>query len=144
VTLSSTWNNNLWGKTDFRGDTTHFSKWGTGSTSSTTAASAWQLADDKFQTFTRGNTTAPDSTWHAQAWRLTSALDSLRFKFVKDQTYYGQAGHRFWLKGSTASTLANEWNDGSASFMFESETDAATSTLMGAVSVVATLAYTMF
>lgn len=72
---------------------------------------------------------------HAQGWRLASALDSLRFKFVENQDYWGCVGHKWWSASGTAGKTAptNSGDSGMVSFRF----DGAYATTLG-LSVVAT------
>jgi hypothetical protein len=97
------------------------------------------MSDEKLQTSFQGNATA-NGKWHSQVYRLASAVDSLKFKFVPEQTYHWQAGHRWWPKGANSTTVAaSALNSDYLSFMF----DGATHTLYGA-GAIALVALTVF
>jgi hypothetical protein len=74
-----------------------------------------------------------------QVWRLASAVDSLKFKFVPDQVYYFQAGHRYWAKGATAAAT-QVGNSEYLSFKF----DGATSTILGYAALATSIVVSMF
>lgn len=74
-----------------------------------------------------------------QVWRLASALDSLKFKFVPGTTYSGQAGHRFWAKGATAAASSYQ-NSQKVEFQF----DGAASTLLGFSAVASAIVLSLF
>ena len=74
-----------------------------------------------------------------QVWRLASAVDSLKFKFVPDQAYYFQAGHRYWAKGNTAAATQSG-NSEYLSFQF----DGATFTILGYAALATSIAVSMF
>ena len=99
VTLKT--NKNSWGKTNLKKDTQVYTSFGGVESVNTNSSSAWQLSDESLQTFTAGNGTTP-GVWSVSVWRLASAVDSLKFKFVPQQTYYFQAGHRFWAAKNVA------------------------------------------
>jgi hypothetical protein len=74
-----------------------------------------------------------------QVWRLASAVDSLKFKFVPDQVYYFQAGHRYWAKGATAAATQSG-NSEYLSFKF----DGAASTILGFATIATSIVVSMF
>jgi len=94
-------NKNSWGKRNFKTDTSVYTSFGGADAVNTNTSSAWQLSEASLQTFTAGNATTPGN-WHVSVWRLASAVDSLKFKFVPDQVYYAQAGHRYWAAKNVA------------------------------------------
>lgn len=104
----------------------------------TVSEDPWQPADAKLQTMTEGVDGEPH-VLHTQAWRLASAVDSLRFKFLPNHDYYGCAGHKFW-KDNTRDALSTQSGDsGMVKFMF----DGASATVVGAAAV-ATAALAFF
>jgi hypothetical protein len=88
--------------------------------------------------FSAGNATT-SGHWGVQVWRLASAVDSLKFKFVPDQAYYFQAGHRYWAKGNTAAATQSG-NSEYLSFQF----DGATSTILGLGALASSIVVSMF
>jgi hypothetical protein len=57
--------------------------------------------------FSAGNATEPGH-WGVQVFRLASAVDSLKFKFVPGTVYYFQAGHRYWATAKTTTPQGNQ------------------------------------
>lgn len=100
-------------------------------------ASPWQLADSALQTYTAPNETH-SGTWSLQTWRVASAVDTLRFKFVPNKVYYGHAGHKFWRNGADSTKPPTQSGyTGTISFQF----DGATATYLGLSAVVTALAF---
>ena len=88
--------------------------------------------------FSAGNATA-SGHWGVKLWRLASAVDSLKFKFVPDQAYYFQAGHRCWVRGGGAAATQSG-NSEYLSFQF----DGATSTILGLGALASSIVVSMF
>lgn len=131
-------NKNSWGKKRFTGDNQFYTSFGGVDAVNTNSSSAWQLSEQSLQTFTAANGTTP-GVWSVSVWRLASAVDSLKFKFVPDQEYYFQAGTRFWAAKNTAA--ATQSRDSSyLSFTF----DSATTNFLGLGAVAASIAMSMF
>ena len=76
-------NKNSWGKTSFKSDNKFYNTFGGADAVATTSSSAWQLSDASLQSFSAGNATTPGH-WDVSVWRLASAVDSLKFKFVPE------------------------------------------------------------
>jgi len=130
-------NKNIWGDTTLADVDTWYSRFGNDQGATATVdADPWQAADAKLQTFTAGNATHP-GVWHAQAWRVASAVDSLRFKFLPGHSYRGCAGHKFWRKDAPSSEAPTQAQDsGMVMFMF----DGAAATYIGLSAVATVLA----
>ena len=137
-TVSFKTNKNSWGKTNFKKDTSVYTSFGGAEAVNTVSSSAWQLSEAALQTFTAGNGTTP-GVWSVSVWRMASAIDSLKFKFVPQQTYYFQAGHRYWAAKNVAAATASG-DSQYLSFQF----DSASTTFVGLTAVAASIALSMF
>ena len=130
---------NLYGKTRLNTSTVWWNTFGGTAATDTTATSNWQVNADLTK-FTPAASTTVENNFHFSAWRLASALDSLNFKIVHNQDYYGQSGHRRWAAGTAVGSVATDSNNTQlVKFTF----DAASTTLLG-VGTVAALAMSMF
>ena len=103
--LNLTRNVNTWGQRNLRKDLSYYTSFAGSDALPTNVSSAWQLSDPRNNTFTTPNTTTV-GRWNTQLWRLASASETLKFKFLPEQTYYWQVGHRWWAVKNTGNATS--------------------------------------
>ena len=75
---------NSWGTINFERENKQWNLFAQGESSQTNATSTYQLSTGDTNRYVAGNATSP-AHFYASVWRLASASETLKFKYVPDR-----------------------------------------------------------